>query len=56
MSGLSLIDQIYEAAFLPELWPALLAQISGITGSAAGTMLVFGSERPFRSSTIESRC
>jgi DNA-binding CsgD family transcriptional regulator len=33
-----LIDQIYEAAAVPELWPAVLLQLCGIAGAHAGAL------------------
>lgn len=37
----SLVDQIYEAAFVPELWPAVLDEIAASSGSASGSILLF---------------
>lgn len=47
-------DRIYEAAFVPELWPEVLEDMSSLSGSASGTLLVFdGPERPPRYRTTE---
>lgn len=32
-----LVDRIYEAAFLPELWPGVLQSLSDVSNSAAGS-------------------
>ncbi|WP_394760976.1 helix-turn-helix transcriptional regulator [Phenylobacterium sp.] len=34
-----LIDRIYESAFTPESWPAVLDEISGIAGARGGSLL-----------------
>jgi hypothetical protein len=34
-----LIDQIYEAAAIPELWPALLTNLCRDVGAAGGAFL-----------------
>lgn len=36
----AVMDQIYEAAFLPELWPNVLAQLAERSRSAAGDLLI----------------
>jgi len=42
-----LVDRIYEAAFVPELWPNVLGGLADATGSAASAVLVFYSpDRP----------
>ncbi|MDR2196195.1 MAG: helix-turn-helix transcriptional regulator [Gallionellaceae bacterium] len=42
MSALqALIDQIYEAPFLPEKWDAVLNNLASSSGSASGTLMVF---------------
>jgi DNA-binding CsgD family transcriptional regulator len=43
-----LVDRIYEAAFLPDEWPKALGAISALSGSAAGTILLFGDDLPVR--------
>ncbi|MBS7696219.1 MULTISPECIES: helix-turn-helix transcriptional regulator [unclassified Chelatococcus] len=37
----TLTDRIYEAAFVPELWPDVLEGIAAISGSVSGSILVF---------------
>ena len=37
----TLIDRIYEAAFVPEQWQAVLDDLSARSGSAAGQLMVF---------------
>lgn len=37
----TLIDRIYEAAFVPELWPNALDDVANASGSASGSILVF---------------
>ena len=44
----SVVDDIYEAAFVPEKWPALLDQVSGMTGSIGGALLATGGRHPPR--------
>lgn len=36
-----LIDRIYEAAFVPELWPEVLDGLAAASGSVSGSILVF---------------
>jgi len=49
-----LVDRIYEATFVPELWPGVLNDMSRQSGSAAGALLVFdGGARPPRYCTTE---
>lgn len=43
-----IIDDIYEAAFLPELWPTVLLHIGKLSSSAAGAMFIFDEDRPIR--------
>lgn len=43
--GPDLVDGIYEAAFVPQIWPRVLQALSDITGSAAGSFVVFGDDR-----------
>lgn len=42
----TLIDSIYEAAFVPELWQAVLDGLAARSGSAAGQLLVFNDIAP----------
>ncbi len=37
-----LIDQIYEAAFVPELWPGVLDEIGTLTQSVGGVLFAIG--------------
>ncbi|QCI67619.1 helix-turn-helix transcriptional regulator [Phreatobacter stygius] len=46
-------DQIYEAAFVPELWPAVLGALGGLTGSASGALMVFDEIKPVRFQATE---
>lgn len=41
MNGAGIVDLIYEAAFVPEHWPAVLEALCGVSGSASGSMLIF---------------
>ncbi len=40
------IDRIYEAAFVPELWGSLFEDLRGASASAGGSMLLFGAHGP----------
>jgi DNA-binding CsgD family transcriptional regulator len=44
----NLIDLIYEAAFVPELWPSVLDQLSAMAGSIGGAVLTRGQRYPPR--------
>ena len=35
-----LVDRIYESAFVPELWPTVLGELSDIAGARAGFLFV----------------
>jgi DNA-binding CsgD family transcriptional regulator len=41
-----LIDQIYEAAFVPEKWPDVLGAVAAISGSASGAVLSISGNAP----------
>lgn len=41
-----LIDRIYEAAFVPELWPEVLVSLNSASDAADGRLLVFDGVRP----------
>lgn len=41
-----LIDRIYEAAFVPELWPEVLAGLNSASDAADGRLFVFDGMRP----------
>lgn len=43
-----IVDAIYEAAFVPEMWPKVLSETSRLSGSASGTFFVFGDHAPVR--------
>ena len=43
-----LVDRIYEAAFVPDEWPDVLHALSALSGSAAGTIFLFGDDLPVR--------
>jgi len=46
-----LVDRIYEAAFVPELWSDVLERLAALSGSPAGTVMAYDHIRPvgFRS-------
>lgn len=50
----ALVDLIYEAAFLPELWNDVLMEIGAASGSAAGMIVLFDGGRPlgFRATPV----
>jgi DNA-binding CsgD family transcriptional regulator len=50
-----LIDLIYEAAFVPELWPAALEQLASISQSVGSALFVFADGQPARGRAIESQ-
>ncbi len=43
-----LVDQIYEAAFVPEMWPRVLDSLSAMTDSVGGAILATGDRHPPR--------
>ncbi|HVO02117.1 MAG TPA: hypothetical protein VMT54_07945 [Candidatus Cybelea sp.] len=43
-----LIDRIYEAAFVPELWSNVLEMAGDLSGSANGALFVFNENAPIR--------
>jgi DNA-binding CsgD family transcriptional regulator len=43
-----LIDRIYEAAFVPELWSSVLEAAGDLSGSANGALFVFNEAAPIR--------
>jgi DNA-binding CsgD family transcriptional regulator len=49
-----LLDAIYEAAFIPELWLAALRGLADISESAGSTIFVFDSGRPSRGITLDN--
>lgn len=42
----SFIDRIYEAAFVPEMWPEVLRTTVDVTGSAVGAVFLFSDNAP----------
>lgn len=49
-----LIERIYEAAFVSEMWPDVLRSLADVSGSAIGSLLVFSTRAPpFARSTAE---
>jgi DNA-binding CsgD family transcriptional regulator len=50
----ALIDSIYEAAFLPDLWNDVLEAVGAVSGSAAGLIILFDGGRPlgFRATPV----
>ncbi len=44
----ALVDQIYEAAFVPEKWPGVLDAIAAQSGSASGAVLSISGNDPPR--------
>lgn len=49
-----LVDRIYEAAFVPDEWPQVLAAISDLSASASGAICLFSDESPVRGSAQEN--
>lgn len=47
-SGDLLVDRIYEAGLVPDLWPALLVDIAAMTHSASGSVQIFPEGQPPR--------
>ena len=43
---MSMLDKIYEAAFLPELWPEVLGQIAARAGASSGALLIIDKRLP----------
>lgn len=50
----ALIDRIYEAAFQPQCWQSLLADVGTQAGSHAGVMFVFDEMRPVQHKSTPS--
>lgn len=42
------IDQIYEAAFLPDEWPTALRAVGALSGSASSAIFLFDDDAPVR--------
>ncbi len=43
---MNILDKIYEAAFLPELWPEVLGQIAARAGASSGALLIIDKRLP----------
>src|ERR1700712_3926236 len=41
-----LVDQIYEAAFIPEKWSGVLEAVAALSGSASGAVLSIAGDAP----------
>ena len=48
-----LTNRIYEAAFVPDLWPDVLEDIDAVSGSVGGAVFLFGDDQPARGRAIE---
>ena len=48
-----LTNRIYEAAFVPDLWPQVLEDIDAVSGSVGGAVFLFGDDQPARGRAIE---
>lgn len=48
-----LVDRIYEAAFVPDLWPDVLSEIGALSTAPAGALLVFDGKLPLGIRTTE---
>lgn len=44
----ALVERIYEAALVPELWPDLLGEFGGLSGSIGGSLFVARPHAPPR--------
>jgi DNA-binding CsgD family transcriptional regulator len=53
-SSADVVDRIYEAAFVPEKWTAVLDEISEMTGSVGGALLATGDRYPPRWAASET--
>jgi len=47
-----LIDKIYEAAFVPDLWSGVLQDITAASASVGGAVFLFADEQPVRGKTV----
>ena len=45
---MDVIDNIYEAAFIPERWPVVLDQMSALSGSQTAVLYLFARDQPLR--------
>lgn len=46
MDGTDLVDQVYEAAFIPDYWPKVLDGLAEGSGSVSGALLVIDPDLP----------
>ncbi|MBN9219128.1 MAG: helix-turn-helix transcriptional regulator [Mesorhizobium sp.] len=44
--SIELADRVYEAAFVPELWPDVLEQLTQVSNSAAASLVLFSDRGP----------
>src|ERR1700761_3451399 len=51
---IDLIEYIYEAAFVPELWNTVLQEISNLSGSASAQIFLFSENAPPQGTTLEN--
>jgi len=47
-----LVDALYEAAFIPEKWPAVLSEITDAAASRAAVLIVFADGMPIRGKAV----
>jgi DNA-binding CsgD family transcriptional regulator len=50
------IDTIYEAAFVPELWPVALERMSALSTSIGASITLFADGKPTRATALDSQC
>jgi hypothetical protein len=55
LMDIELIDRIYEAAFVPDLWPDVLDSLASLSESAAAALFVFADGQPTRGRAVESQ-
>lgn len=51
--GSRLVDDIYEAAFLPEFWPRVIAGVGRTVAAPTGALMLFDAQRPVSFSALE---
>ena len=49
-----IIDFVYEAAFVPELWPRLLSELAATSNSLGSTLFLFGDEGSASGVTLDN--
>ncbi|TPM24859.1 helix-turn-helix transcriptional regulator [Mesorhizobium sp. B2-3-4] len=47
-----LTDKVYEAAFVPDLWPRVLSDINAASASLGGAVFLFTDDQPVRGMTV----